>query len=1494
MPSHLNRHAPLWERGAPLWERFAYIRIQILVFALLLPGTALLLRPVQEAAERQSAALQARALGQAEAALGLRLSYRAAGASLLGGLDLRGLVITTRESGGPTLRVERLRLGWNLGALIRRGREDPLRALTSLRLDSPALEGSSEQIAAFFRAFAGKGEKAPPGARDISITLNTLLPEGFLVRVRNGTYSGAIAGIPVEAAAVNLDASFSGGTLAFLCRANAEGLLPAGEGPLAALEGHAETSVKVNGTLDGDLGRGEAWLGVSRARGASFDIRPFICHVSMKDDELTAEGTFAKKALAVTARHHLRSGSGAAALSMRDFRPSGMLRLDGALAAYAPWLDMAFSGEAALERDASGQASYRVTLDGAFPERTPGDAQRVVTLNRGVFSLDVRGDERRAAVNRARFASGGGSVFFSGRVGLAPFAPAGELRLTDLSLRRVKGGGALPVSGALTVSTRGGAISLFGDECTVGTVTLNGLNAALVREKGGISFRAEAIRYRNVESWDDVRTSFLSLEGAYDRAPRHFQTSLTLDSFSAEDIINLAGPFAPDLGAPARDAAKNISITADIFINTDFSHVLYNATRFVAAWQGKPNLLFVMSVSGTERRVDIEAGRIVWPRGEAELAGYADFADMQDISFYFGTTWKNLTYYFDGVLLERRALSLRGSYGIEAYIGHEDGYAGYLQTENVPFPSGAGLALTKLSSSFRFNTKDDWQARIDSLQVTGLAIPGAAPADITLKGQGDQNGIVLESITFDDGKGALEGSGWLFWEEGYLRPRVSLSAFDAGRREQYALDAAYEDGMVTATLFGKEMRFSRFNGAIPPGTATGNLRLRGSSLESFRADLNLAAFSFRWGDSTLSGALSAAFSEDEASVRDLSLDWQDFRVDAPLIRIDRAASRAQCSASVQGVLGGRALAAGFSVEAAFSPFRAWRGAAEGLSAFSGTITVSRAAWGDLAAEEPFSLRVERRLGKGAGGGMERSVSVSGGPSNLIRMRYFESGDFYAALVAPSPLRGAITGTLTAKALALETRNMYADLAALWRFMPARDENAIRVTSGFANVDLRISGSMSDPEFNGRIRGTSVRVAVPKFLAEPIRPEPFEARVAGGEIALGPVDCAVGDGIGIAEALFRFERWAPRVMTINIDVPSETAVPARISIGPVSASGRGEGRLAIHLEDQIVSVTGEVTLNDTVAAMDMSKLGGGRGIGPPRGNLSTAVNLTVKTGRKVEFLWPNPQMPILQAYADLGSALTITFDNLIGRFAVQGDVSLRSGEIFYFERSFYIREGTLFFNENEARVNPRISARAEIRDHSDEEGEVTISMIIDNAYLSSFTARFESTPSLSQAEIFNILGQNVTGTQSGEAGNQIIAGATDALMQFTLFRRMQRGLRDFLRLDMLSFRTQLLQNALFQTIGTGTEGGSAYRAGTFFDNTSILLGKYIGSDMFAQAMVSFRYDENNPASGGLRIEPDIGLDMHSPLVDISMNITPLHVENWFLDDVNFKVTWRRSF
>jgi len=378
--------------------------------------------------------------------------------------------------------------------------------------------------------------------------------------------------------------------------------------------------------------------------------------------------------------------------------------------------------------------------------------------------------------------------------------------------------------------------------------------------------------------------------------------------------------------------------------------------------------------------------------------------------------------------------------------------------------------------------------------------------------------------------------------------------------------------------------------------------------------------------------------------------------------------------------------------------------------------------------------------------------------------------------------------------------------------------------------------------------------------------------------------------------FLFDRWIPSLFDLQVQIPSARPIRAKSSAAGVIASGLAAGALSIGNLDGPLAVKGNLTISNTTIGLDTKALLAAQNTAIPP--MEAAVDLKLKTGRKVEFVWPSTSFPILRGYADAGDTIGISWNGATGRYAIVGDVDLRGGEVFYVQRSFYIREGSIKFNESEVQFDPLLSVRAEIRERNDE-GPVTVSLVANEERLTQFTPRLESDPTLSQVEIISLLGGNLmSANDSGSTtfSESVIGAGSDILAQFNIVRAFESWVRDALNLDMFSVRTQLIQNAFLGAAGIRTVDTSL-SLGNYFDNTTVYIGKFIGSSLFVQAMLRAQIDETKTLLGGVTLEPDISMEWKTPFFLLEWNFFPSDLDkglnSLFIGANSFTFTWKRS-
>jgi hypothetical protein len=739
-------------------------------------------------------------------------------------------------------------------------------------------------------------------------------------------------------------------------------------------------------------------------------------------------------------------------------------------------------------------------------------------------------------------------------------------------------------------------------------------------------------------------------------------------------------------------------------------------------------------VSGTDQRFDLTEGRVTWAGGGVLFNGYADFSRPREVSFSMMANYRDLSYFFEG-LLDSRSLDIQGSYGLRANFSAGGGgaFSGSIEAADLPIPFRGQYARLNLQSSLRYESPRLWSFSLDRLEILDILSPASPASSFRMSGGIDQDGALFPVIAYDDSKGALNGRALFSWARDFSGLTGNLNLEDEQGMERYALEALYGEKHLDLQLNASLAQLGRFLAGSYNAQADGGLHLSWDSIDSFQADINLRSLRARFLDGDFRASASAALDNEEFMLRDLRLSYGGLEAEMPVFSVNRTASRAEAEALVRGGAAGRILALAFSMDAEFAPSGSWLEFSRALQSLRGGIHVSEAQLDTLRSGEPFDFLFSRE---------GPVLSLSGGPRNMIRLQIDGNGAFYAGFSSPSPIRGSITGTISPKTIEAQTPDLYIDLAGLWHFIPVNTD--VSFSGGFVSAALEIRGPLGDPEFFGQARGSSLRIQVPAYISQDILPVPFSVDIEGNEMTFGPVPATVGGGAAIVGGWFRFDRWIPNIFGMNIQVSPETPIPFDIDITGFLAHGDVSGGLELTMEDLIFGVTGDLTVNNTEVGLDIAEIVRAQGMDMFADIRNPVVlDLHVTTGKKVEFLWPSAGFPILQANADMGTRVNVTTDTLGRRFSLTSDVKIRSGEIFYFERSFYIREGSLSFRENEIQFDPRISVRAEVRDRTNE-GPVTISMIVENAPLLSFTARFESSPPLSQMEIFALLGQNLTG------------------------------------------------------------------------------------------------------------------------------------------------------
>ncbi len=1457
-------------------SRNVHIIIEILIFTALVGITALLLQPLRMSILHQMTDMRDYLIGEAETFLGRKIEYASMGPSVFATLDIRDIRILN-DDGKAILTIGRFRLSYSLLALIRGEKQNSLR---SIRIDMPVMNLDTERDADILSLFSSSSKSQQGDSASLENEADAddgkiqrqwqgidFLPDKIQVRLRSGKGTLTVGDNDFSVEGLSFDGNIRNRRVIFTGRWKVE----------TAISGLFDQKIRavMAGGISGDfatsLTNGNLNLSIPTLSGDLFTFKSLTVNLAVSPEIIELRKIKDRSPYDLFVKYEIDTGTLNAEFYADNFSPRDILSFSGPWKPYNEWLYVQTSGYASFQRTSDKNFQYDINLSGKTPPRLP--------VKDASFEIKSKGDSNRADFFPVRFDLPQGSVLFNGNMQFKTKAVNGNLVVKDLTLT-----GENPLSADFSINTYGNETSIFSENISIGSLILSAFDSYIINQQDSLSFSVTALRFRDIESYDNVSLSRVALDGSYDFTPRHLQASFSLDSFSTDDMMEAVRPFVkiPFLPDVAKNQLDRILVTTELFITTDFEHISYNAPRFIAAYnKGGQDVLTLFSVSGTDKRFELSNGSIL-AEGSLDFSGDADFSNVNDISFSFRAVYKDFTYFIDGMFIDQRSLNINGSYGFNLYLAMTDqgSYSGSVFVDSVPIPFKNRTAKFSISSFIRWTDPNFWSVDVERLELADLPMPGNTPGRFLLQGIADDAGATFPNIFFDDGKGVLTGTVKADWSNKFSTAKGTIVLNDRTGSEQYLLEGNYADRVFDLSITGTRMQLSRFIENTSNMVASADVALNWSSAEAFSLGVNLLSLTGTIGKNEINAYAHVDIDQDTASIHNTRMLLGGVVLDLPSLEMNRLKSDLYGSLNVSGTILGRDMDIGLLANANYKPIDSWFDFAEAAGSFQGSLNVYKIRVNTAQVTEPFQFHVARD---------DSMLTLTGGPKEMIRFNISDKGDFYAGLSNPSPLRGSIIGNISQGQIDAQASKLYVDLAALWKIMPDRVKEIIDLPGGFVDVSVHVKGPLADPEFFGTARGTSVRLKLPQYLTADIGPTPIDVKLEGNEMTFGPLTTQVGKGKGQVSGYFLFDRWIPDTFALNILVPKESPVPYGFDQGGVKASGNASGRLTVDLEDRVFRIQGDLTAYNTILTVGDSARGNSDSSSGSYKRLPAVVDMKITTGPRVEFVFPNESYPIVSAYADLGSSIHITADSEIGAFSVVGDVALRGGDIYYINRSFYIREGVVKLNENESKFDPLITARADINEVS-QDGRVTISLVLDNAPLMSFVPRFESNPPLSQLEIMTLLGQNpATGSS-----NPLLTISGDFLSQFKVIQDLERSLRNFLRLDMFSIRTAALQNALFLVTGLQQPVSSFGNLGNYFDNTTVFIGKHLTQDMFLQSMFSLRYDDMVDAWGGLKLEADIGLELSSPLVNIKWNFVPLHPENMFIDDLSFTLSWKWSF
>ncbi|MGP1576535.1 MAG: translocation/assembly module TamB domain-containing protein [Treponema sp.] len=1008
--------------------------------------------------------------------------------------------------------------------------------------------------------------------------------------------------------------------------------------------------------------------------------------------------------------------------------------------------------------------------------------------------------------------------------------------------------------------------------------------------------------------------------------PQFLELHAALDAVNIKNMYNLAQTIHPVEGINS-EILEPLQCTTEFYISTDFKHFSYNCIKFVLVSNRIDDFYALLSVKGTEKSFSITDIDVAYKNMSVRGSLNAEFENLNDIIFDSSFVANEIGYQFQGFFAQN-ILNIYGDYGfaVSAIFDKETGVKGSIKAADMPLPL---LPLfVGLDAEFDYAAPDLWGIHIYSgnMNYGGLTALAQTALRLSFTGSIDPAGLFLHKVRLGSDENSLDGTIIVQMpspeslEQAYQGEIKLSSADDTEHFTASALvrlsESLYISGGLTAENIGLR-RFLYTQGKKHSISAGMTFTV---SPEGLKAECSIPELSFFLKGKDLQATTHFTVDNYLISLSQTEAAWGDHRIYDIGGSFSFEELKGLLHADYSGSIPTKELQAHIETvftahtggEPALPPSTgtalSTAGAAQQhttlslkslaarlpslLDAFSLTTTISDWQFGSMQGKKPIPLSVIR----------EKDITaLYAGQEEEITGFILNDGVISLHIADTLPVHFNLDGSVKPELLDLSIRDLYADIKQVWNLTGL---NHVLFYSGKLTGNMHIGGTIREPEFQGKLQGKNIKVNSPDYIPEIYGPVNLDI-LADGTILEVPYVILKGPSADLwARCTVEFTQWIPETVSIQCGTLREKLGIVRTDNLLFKADGLAGCNAEILITPNLIGVYGTASFDKGYFAFKFTEMDKFHAKYANKGNGPVFdMQLNLKLGKKAEFLWPSADIPILRTLIPTETPLSLTVDGASGTFFMKGNVKMRGGEIFYIKRNFYIREGYINFVDVGGNFEPLITMRAEIRDR-DENGEpLRLILTAKDQPLSNFNPTLISDPPRSSAEIMQMIGQVVIGgTNKENVWQNLLVSSSDILAQIGIFKKSQTKIRNFLGLDAFSFRTLLLQNAIFGNLFNMNKE-TVLQTSNYFDNTSVYIGKYFGSAIYADALLhlshydpkSLQYDgTKRPVYKNILFQPEIGLEMATPFFLMRWSLAPTRPETLFVRDASVTFSWKYSY
>jgi translocation and assembly module TamB len=1413
---------------------------------------------------------------------GLRLSFGSLSPAVLRGVSLDSLEARD-DRGRIILSARRVYLYYNIGALLS-GKGN--RVISELRLEGVRIDLDAEDLRLLSslsnRLSGNKKSRLPDFAisgSDLSLELEDAVPGGLSAGLESFRLSGG---------GLNADADFKG-------RVRIHKV--SGSGPL-------ELPIAARGSLARDFSAGRLDLSLS-ASSSIFSLATQRFDFSFNAGGAELRKIADKAPLDADLRYDAATGILSASLDMEDFEPRTSFKAKNALTRLEPWLALPYTGSLSLSSPLNdfSRLRYDVELSAGL------SASSMKGLRRA--ELKAKGDAQSANIAYARIEGEAGRAEYSGSLRFKDLAPDGLLSVHSSPAS------AIPLEASVRIFGLDGHYAAVSDSVSIGGVEIRdlvldasvrpetvdfNLSLLLPETQGAKSQGPGTEQGKSVAGFDRFAGEAASegglprlrLEGSLSLgAAPMLDLALSLDSADLAPLEPLLAHFTPQ---GLSGMLSNFRVDGELYFRSDFSRFSYSATNLLIVPRSSPGSYVLLSLSGNDKGLTLKRGEFSGGGYAASLSGSLDFSDPERMGFQASLLYNDTPYDFRGTVAGSDVF-ISGDYGLRASLRQRDGeYFFSLGAESLPLPLGDLRVLCSFDSNGYYASPEDFRLDLGSLRAEVLGST-FMPTFSCVGLLGPKEGS-LSSILVKDTASELRGEAKFSYDLKAERPALAFHArLDGAGGESYGLDGNYGPSGIEGD-YGLDARLalaasplSRFTKGPVSGRLSGSAQAQGSLSDlglSFTANLDNGLFegeplALHVSGSERGGRLQ--LSDCAAAYRGMSLERLGLSFDSHTAEASLSGDFRSASASSEAKAGGKAateppLAFSFAASG-WSLAEAGDNKKSSLASLFSRYRVEGSALNfkyldSVTVKWPFVLLLA-----------PEGTSFTGGGAGEFSAEYRSDGSFSAIAQSPLPFSFKATGRSSGGQIEAKLSDLSIDLPPV---MGLAGSLPLLVDRGKITGALSAQGAVSDPDFSGSLELSDFVCRVPSWLAASIGPVSCPILIDGKRISSSIPTLSAGDAKLSLDLSAVMDGWLPSDVEARLKTLSGSALDLNAQVLGIGLKGKTGADIVFALSPGAVDLSGKLMIERSDVVINPGLFASSRS---PGSSAATpfGLDLAIGFGPGVRVYFPSKDLPILLGYADPASSLHVVIDRDTGDLSFKGAAVLRGGDVFYIQRDFYLKSGKIVFNETSDKFDPLVTIEAERHERKDTE-QVLITLSADSQPISNLVPKISADdPSLTQAEIINLLGAGLLGasdTSSVDWKSAAIA-STEFIPQLNVTKTFENKVREVFGLDVFFMQSQVVQRWLLDISETGSTATRSSLA-SYLDGTSLYVGKYLGDTVFVHASASVDKDPL-VSMGLLRLDSEFGVDFDTPFGRLMWSVSPENPENLFISDQSLSLSWK---